>query len=251
MKHARIGFESGDFWVEDLGSTHGTFVHGAQIAGRTTVPPGTPISLGQAVTIVGVTGADQLERSLFASSNGTQTAPAVAERRYPILVSVSEVVRPARLILQPGTILKIGRDPASDMWLGAPHVSRRHCEVTVTPLGEIRISDFSTNGTIYDDSVLRKGETLEVGLIPRVLDFGGGVTVGVCFNEDQEQAFVAAQGAPLVFQPGSHRPNRIQPGKGTAGRESDEAMARKPTTTTLGRMSDGLRRLFGGGSGNA
>ena len=48
-RHARI-LQSGDDWyVEDLGSTNGTYLDRNKVSGPTRVPPGTPIRIGKTV----------------------------------------------------------------------------------------------------------------------------------------------------------------------------------------------------------
>lgn len=197
-RHARLGFESGSFWVEDLGSTHGTFVHNQQISGRVEVDPGAPIILGRSVTLIGATDETSLEAAL-SNRPAQQTQREPQTEKYPVLVSLSEVARPARIIIQPGVNLSIGRDPSSDMWLGAPHVSRRHCSVSRTKAGALTINDHSTNGTAYDAGILRRGDAFAPNGKPVVFDFGGNVTVALCFSEQDEQKFVASEGAAQTF----------------------------------------------------
>lgn len=198
-KHARLGFEGHQFWIEDLGSTNGTFVSGQQISGRVNFNPEVPVVLGRQITLVGVTTMDEYVR---ATSLDMQHVQKPSPRRYPVLVSVSEVARPARVVLPLGGNVVIGRDPASDMWLGAPHISRRHCEVSLSASGEVVVKDFSTNGTTFDGGILRKGQSLELNGAPRVLSFGGDLTVAICFSEEQEAAFRAAQGDLECFAGG-------------------------------------------------
>lgn len=200
-RHARMGYEGGDFWVEDLGSTNGTFINQQQISGRVTVPAGTAINLGREVSILGVTSEDQIVRATAVTNEVMQPSPHV-DHRYPVLLAVSEVARPARVVMQPGGTVKIGRDPASDMWLGAPHVSRHHCSVSMTRNGSLSVTDHSTNGTAYDKGILQRGEILEAGNDPTVLDFGGGVTVALCFTADHEKVFATTHGSPHAF----HKP---------------------------------------------
>ena len=198
-KHARIGFESGEFWVEDLGSTNGTFVHKQQIAGRVNVPAGVPIRFGQEIELFGVTSTEQLARATSGKVDAHKKAVAPPENKFPILVSLSESARPARIVLTPGESVALGRDPSSDMWLGAPHISRRHCVVEMTKAGLVRIEDHSTNGTAYDGGILHRGDTVETTSTPYVLDFGGSVSVAVCFSEFDESTFVQANGSPQAF----------------------------------------------------
>lgn len=47
-EHARITHDSGTFWLEDLGSTSGTFVNGARI-GRVALKLGDRVVIGQHV----------------------------------------------------------------------------------------------------------------------------------------------------------------------------------------------------------
>ncbi len=196
-KHARIGFENGKFWVEDLGSTNGTFVGGQQISGRMVVEPCTSIVLGEQTVLYGILSQDDYTQI---SSTTSDPLPQQDSRRYPILFSLSEVARPARFVLPIEASVRIGRDPSSDMWLGAPHISRHHCEVTLNESGVITVEDFSTNGTAYSGGVLHRGKILEIDNEPKVLNFGGSLTVAICFNEEQEERFKKMKGVVGSFE---------------------------------------------------
>lgn len=201
-RHARMGYENGEFWIEDLGSTNGTFLAEQQISGRVALPAGVPIVLGRDISLFGVNAEDQITRAAdFAPESLPK--PASQQQRFPVLVSTSEVARPARLVLPLGAQVTVGRDPTSDIWLGSPHVSRRHCLIRADADEHITVIDQSLNGTAYNGGNLRKGETLAATPgQPRVLDFGNGVTLGICFSESQEQQFVSAQGAANSFAGG-------------------------------------------------
>jgi pSer/pThr/pTyr-binding forkhead associated (FHA) protein len=203
LQHARIGFESGQFWVEDLGSTNGTFVGDKQVSSRISVDPGTPIWISKNACVVGVTATEQLSAADSPNSASSKPSSASQESIYPVLVSLAEVARPSRVVLKAGAALDIGRDPGCGMWLGAPHISRRHCGIEVSKAGAVRIVDSSTNGTSFDEGVLRDSQSFETSNKPIVLDFGGGVTVGLCFNADQEKLFKEAGGDPFVFKYGA------------------------------------------------
>jgi pSer/pThr/pTyr-binding forkhead associated (FHA) protein len=197
-KHARMGYESGAFWVEDLGSTNGTFLDQQQISGRARVEVGQPVMLGREIAVLGVTSEDQIHTAASSSDIESRRAP-VIEQNYPVLISVSEVARPARVVVPHGGSMTIGRDPGSDMWLGAPHISRQHLVAEMSKTGELSITDHSTNGTMHDSGRLAKGDVIRGGSTPRVFNFGGAITVGLCFDEEQESAFIATQGAPNTF----------------------------------------------------
>ena len=46
-EHARVDASSDGVWIEDLGSTNGTFVNGAQVTSRRLLQPGDVIRVGQ------------------------------------------------------------------------------------------------------------------------------------------------------------------------------------------------------------
>lgn len=227
-QHARIGFESGEFWIEDLGSTNGTFVGDKQVSGRVTVHPGVPIHIGTNATIVGIVSEEQIQ-SLDAGG-ARRNVSAEPERHFPCLVSLSEAARPSRVALKRGASIVIGRDPSSEMWLGAPHVSRKHCVVAVSPSGEVTITDSSTNGTAFDGGLLRSSESFATSSQPLVLDFGAGLTVGMCFSAQQEDQFKESQGAPTTFAPRERS-------TGGAGKRGAVSKRERRTTTWFNLQS--------------
>ncbi len=48
-RHARLVNRDGDWYVEDLGSTNGTYLDRTKVTGPTLVPPGVPIRIGKTV----------------------------------------------------------------------------------------------------------------------------------------------------------------------------------------------------------
>lgn len=222
LNHARIGYESGEFWVEDLGSTNGTFVGDKQVSSRVSVPAGTPIRISKNSVVVGVTSRGQLGD--VDSPRQVMRGPSLtADTLFPSLVSIAEVARPSRVVLKPGVRVEIGRDPACGLWLGAPHVSRRHCSVEMAKNGVVTISDSSTNGTAFDGGTLRSDESFQTSNQPLVLDFGAGVTVALCFSGEHEQIFQQGHGAPFVFR------DKVQ-GAGSTGTSASRQRERRTTT---------------------
>jgi pSer/pThr/pTyr-binding forkhead associated (FHA) protein len=238
LQHARVGYESGEFWIEDLGSTNGTFVGDKQVSSRVTVPAGTPIFISKNASVVGVTSREQLA-SIDSPSAISSSMKLAAETIFPSLVSIAPVARPSRVVLKPGMRVDVGRDPSCGLWLGAPHISRRHCTVEVSKTGEVRITDSSTNGTAYDGGVLRSSDAFKTSSQPTVLDFGAGVTVALCFTEEHEQTFKRAHGAPHAF-------NRQEGGPAAAGDQGDARarVARERRNTTWFKMDDSTLNQF-------
>jgi pSer/pThr/pTyr-binding forkhead associated (FHA) protein len=197
-QHAKIGFENGQFWIEDLGSKNGTFVNNQQVAGRVEVAPGTLIVLGREISIVGVIDERQIGEAL---RGGTETGEfeKPVEVRYPVLLSLSEVARPARFALPVGETIHIGRDPTSDIWLGAPHVSRLHMTITLKENGEFVVHDYSTNGTFYGNTPFAKAVDVVLPFGSHAFDFGGGVTLSICSDGASEQKFIDSSGSVVTF----------------------------------------------------
>jgi hypothetical protein len=50
-KHARLLFQFGDYMVEDLGSTNGTFINGQRISGQQVLKPGDTLFLGENISL--------------------------------------------------------------------------------------------------------------------------------------------------------------------------------------------------------
>jgi pSer/pThr/pTyr-binding forkhead associated (FHA) protein len=48
-RHARIYPDAGQWFVEDLGSTNGTFLDGSKVEGSMPIPLGAPVRIGQSV----------------------------------------------------------------------------------------------------------------------------------------------------------------------------------------------------------
>lgn len=50
-RHAQVGWQGGQFVLEDLGSTNGTFINGVQITAPQTLNPGDSIGIGQTALV--------------------------------------------------------------------------------------------------------------------------------------------------------------------------------------------------------
>ena len=56
-RHARISWQAGQFVIEDMGSTNGTFINGVQITTPQMLNPGDSVGIGQTALVFQVEGA--------------------------------------------------------------------------------------------------------------------------------------------------------------------------------------------------
>lgn len=198
-EHARLGFESGQFWVEDLGSSNGTFIDGSQLSGRQEIDPETRVMIGGHTVIVGVNSKEQLSNILNPGEvTQKSVAPAPAKAAYPVVISQSELMRPARFTLQAGSNVVVGREPDNDIWIGAPHISRKHFSIAVSKTGEISITDMSRNGMAWSQGILPRNQPFVIKTGGNIFDLGGGVTVAICNSKEEEDAYKAMKGEAVV-----------------------------------------------------
>ena len=70
---------------------------------------------------------------------------------------------------------RIGRDPGCDIQISHPKVSRIHCAVKALPGGKFEVTDYSYNGTFYENIVLPNGKAV-------VVQAGGMLVIGSADN---------------------------------------------------------------------
>ena len=104
-RHARLTREGGAFWLEDLGSTGGTWVNGQKITAKTRLTPGDKVTLGQTTLEV------IIEPPLLASE---ETPPAGV-----LTSSVSAADSPSALILAAASLEIVKRRLTAFYELGA------------------------------------------------------------------------------------------------------------------------------------
>ena len=189
-EHARVGVDSDRCWVEDLGSTNGTYVGDERVSGRRYLNRGESIKVGAEFMLAPILSAEDVSALTSKSVDYPDTA---LTKTFPCLVSSNEEVRPARFPLKPGAKVHIGRDPANDVWISAPHISRSHVELSWDEYRGIELSDLSSNGTYLDGQRLPSDEpeVLDRGLT--VLDFCSGIKIGICYSEEDENAYLSGE----------------------------------------------------------
>ncbi len=155
--HFSLTLSGGEYVVEDLGSTNGTFLNarGHRIARPTAVSPSDVLLLGSY----------RLPVTLLLSRLG------LGETRSGASVRATLGDKP----------MVVGRAPDCDLVVAYPQVSAHHARLTPQPDGSILVEDLgSTNGTYVDGrriqrAVVRPGVKLSLASVPLVLDAHRGV----------------------------------------------------------------------------
>lgn len=80
-----------------------------------------------------------------------------------------------RYTLKPGESCRIGRDAGCEIQLHHSKVSRIHCAVKFLPDGRFEVTDYSYNGTFYENRALTNG-------IAEIVEAGGMLVVGDADN---------------------------------------------------------------------
>lgn len=180
--HARVGAEEGRFWIEDLGSTNGTYVNGQRVSGRVVLNPGELFRIGADLNIVGVYKPEDLpEVNKRRNTSNIGQAPG---RQYPVLISKSPLVKPARYVLIQGGESFVGRDPSNDVWIGASHISRKHLSIKMSGDGRVCVTDQSSNGTKLHRNIMPRGQALYLDRDENHLDLGEGIEFYLCFTKE-------------------------------------------------------------------
>lgn len=232
-EHARIGCEGGRCWIEDLGSTNGTFVAGNKIEGRKPLDVEDVITIGSEVALAVVYRNDDIGRLQNKHVSKKAVAPtpvrhldsefeydeeedseyesprgllSTNQSKFPILFSRNEHVRPTRFVLGAEGKLTIGRDPANDIWINTPHISRCHLQIEWFEDGSFSLVDESSNGSFVDGMKLLRDQPVRVGAEAREIDLGGGVQLYIARSEEEETQIqrelehAGLRKSPLNFQ---------------------------------------------------
>ncbi len=167
--HARFEATEDGFWIADLGSRNGTYLNGELLRGERR-----PLASGDTVTVAG-------EPIRFLAGRATVFAD-----------TLQQAVKGTQPIRLQGDQLTIGRDPANDVVLDDPNVSRFHAEVGSTPDGwELRDLG-SRNGTRLNGSLIDRVRVevgSEIGIGPFRLVFDGA---GFVARDDRGSLRLAA-----------------------------------------------------------
>jgi pSer/pThr/pTyr-binding forkhead associated (FHA) protein len=187
-EHVRIGYDNEGYWLEDLGSTNGTFVNGDRVVARRILKTGDSIVIGADHKLALLTSQKDFTRL---TQQNVERRSSTTARFYPCILSTSEFVRPSRFVFFRSDKISIGRDPANDIWVGAPHISRKHSELSIDERGRFIIVDHSSNGTFLNGVELPKEVAYELPSDLPVINFGTGIKLGICKNDEEERRFLS------------------------------------------------------------
>lgn len=152
--HARLIWEQGSFYIEDVNSKLGTFVNGKKIS-RIKLKNNDEIKFGAIKITFMEPGTDDNEAVKAADSD-----ICVQESMFMLTTKSSDgKIREYNLSLE---ALIIGRSPANDVILEDKRVSRRHAKI-YDENGKVFIEDVgSNNGTFLEGNKIIPGKKVEV-----------------------------------------------------------------------------------------
>ena len=190
-EHAKIGYERGRFWIEDLGSSNGTHLggpNGERVTGRRFLEKNDRVSIGAEITLACLESNEDL--ATLDVRGYTEKPVRATPKTYPCIVSNSDLVRPNRFSFEKTDRAVVGRDPASDIWIAASHISRTHAELALRPDGKFDVIDMSSNGTYRDGERLPRGIPITVPGELIVIDLNSGIQLALCHSKDDEIRFL-------------------------------------------------------------
>jgi ABC-type multidrug transport system ATPase subunit len=185
-RHARFLLHDGRWFLEDLGSSFGTFLGGVRISGAVPVDTGSLVQFGEQGPQLRVVrfepGAAQsvLEPSAVSSSDGTVGRSAASDRsRTGARIDFPDGVHP-RVGLTSSTIV-LGRDASCTVvFANAAMVSRRHAEISFREGTHVLTDNNSFNGTLVNGvriarpTRLSDGDRVSLGVGGPTFVFSGG-----------------------------------------------------------------------------
>jgi pSer/pThr/pTyr-binding forkhead associated (FHA) protein len=151
--HARVVREGEDFWLEDSGSTNGTFVNGLRVA-RERLRHLDVVTLGRGVDLIAVVSEAVSSKAIVHAVRAAWLEP--LDPQFG-----------SRIDIPPGE-LTLGRSAPSNVLLDSPMVSHLHARLERTP-DHLVVSDLaSSNGTFVNGTLIREpvelvdGDTLSI-----------------------------------------------------------------------------------------
>ncbi|MCS6894112.1 MAG: FHA domain-containing protein [Deltaproteobacteria bacterium] len=177
------------------------FVDAHAVSGLIEVDYGSVISLPKDIRIVVVDSENSLQECLKNEDSTLPSKFTFSSVEYPCLVGNNSLIRPPRVLLQPGMSLTIGRESFNDIWIPAPHISRTHCTIKISDdASYFEIEDSSTNGTMVNDRILKRGEQVKIDPVFTIVDLGKDFKLAVCYSEKDEAVFKNRKREEVSFE---------------------------------------------------
>jgi ABC-type multidrug transport system ATPase subunit/pSer/pThr/pTyr-binding forkhead associated (FHA) protein len=224
--HARVEWVAGQPLLTDLGSANGTTVNGESIPAGMARPvrPGDTIgiaSLHLALLELGDAAGEGRDSGVQPLPGNQPAALSWAEPARPTLsVRVGEEHSETNLVKDS---ISLGRDPANDIVIDSPVVSRRHAQLERTAHG-YRIVDLgSANGLTQQDRAISRLLLVDGDVVQIADDVSLTYRITPLLSQAAEEALAAAAAgaaAPAVPAPAAARPepspgcaaDQVQPG---------------------------------------
>ncbi|MFK0194331.1 FHA domain-containing protein [Kitasatospora sp. NPDC090308] len=174
--HAQLHAGDGHWFVDDTGSTNGTYAADGHRVVHLEIGPGTVLCLGSP--------GDGPRCTFSALPEPTAVHPLPGSRPSALTAITGSRRPPSSVMPLPTRVVRIGRAPDNDLVVGDLSVSRHHAELRAAPGGGYRIADLdSHNGTYLNGRPVREAPV------------GPGDLVGIghsvfCLVGDELQEFV-------------------------------------------------------------
>ena len=243
-QHARISFQDGQYFIEDLGSSNGTYLNDEQVTSKMALSSGDIVSLGRQIKLLFEDPQAQLAATLegdalqqpdnlqtlmegvqmegtfvegpfdentFGEGTfgvGTQLSP-TPEQRHPILlVSIAGLSPTPHPLL--GQTISIGRSEDNDIVIASPVISRHHARLERIGEGyQIQAQEGATNALILAGQPIINFHRLQNGDIIIIGSNLTDVAVSLTYQapENMTQTAVSVQDAPQIVSTESAKPD--------------------------------------------
>jgi pSer/pThr/pTyr-binding forkhead associated (FHA) protein len=153
--HAKITFDGKDYWIEDAGSSNGTFLNGI------------PVVIRERLRHLDVLGLGRRTDLIFVRRTGEQARVTRLGIHAAWLETLNGEERGSRVEIPRGS-LTIGRSPSNGVVVDSQLISKTHARLERTPIQIVLTDLHSSNGTFMgagriDSKILKNGDEFSLG----------------------------------------------------------------------------------------
>jgi len=248
-QHARLTYQDGSYYIEDLGSSNGTYLNGELVTRKMKLASGDQVSLGHQVILqfedpqadlaATLAGNDQLQTmmegeveggTLLESEPGLNTLVASStDAQPPVLLVTIAGVKTTSHALQAQSIT-IGRSEDNDIVIPSPVISRHHARLERVGDGyQIQPQAGATNALVLAGEpitslyLLQHGDTITIGT--NITEMAVSLTYQAV--ESMAQTAVSTQAAPQAVH------SAAKPDATVMDMGMDKPTPSKPPTLTV------------------